>query len=166
MWDALLDRKFFFLAVLGMALSILLSVKNTAFASDLRMPITSPVTFFETEKRVPIDPLAIVADDDGQIIVGTADSRAWAARTDRAGMVVWMYQSDAAVAGVNQIKGAVPEFSGATVMADGSVWLVGSTPDAHGRAGLLVHLGRDGKLLLQQVIRPSGDSSQGAPGVR
>jgi hypothetical protein len=132
---------------------------NVVVAGELRAPVETRQAFLQTEQQPTIRPAAIAATDDGLIVAGYSGTRAWAAKTDAAGKIIWTYHVEKPVGYDSgrwlQVR---PEFSCTAPMPDGSVWLIGSTIDANARVGLLVHLDRDGKVLVERPIRPPQDS--------
>lgn len=136
---------------------------NVMAADDLQTPVETHQAFIQTDQRLPINPLAIVPTDDGLIVAGWSGTRAWAAKTDAVGRILWTYHVEKPAGyDAGPWMSVKPEFSSAAVMPDGSIWLIGSTLEENKRVGLLVHLDSQGKVLLERTILPPRAAVQDA----
>ena len=141
----------------------MISMSNNAVAGgDLGSPMEAKQVFLQTDQRLPINPSVIEATDDGFIVAGDSGDRAWAAKTDMAGKILWTYHVEKpSSSGSSPWLQVSPIFSCAAALSDGSFWLIGSTIDRVEKVGLLVHLDRQGKVIESRTAVPPLGASRG-----
>jgi hypothetical protein len=97
--------------------------------------------------EVPEARAIVRAHDNGLIIAGTMELEAWATRTDAEGNVKWRYLIPKPS---KSLYGRHPQYNGAAIMSDDSVFLCGEMSDYDDDAPsrpLLTHLDKDGKYI-------------------
>lgn len=60
----------------------------------MSIAVETAQVLLHTEQQLPIHPSAIAATNDGLIVAGSTNARAWATKTDNSGKVLWTYLTD------------------------------------------------------------------------
>jgi len=124
-------------------------------------PAITGRTFIQDDVGDVFAPSFIESLPDSSMVVGGMVAglyRPWAAKVDRAGKIIWIYdRHDPHPRKYGQAV-ILGSYAGAIPMADGSVFLCGTTPDTGlDSMGVISHIGPSGNLISEKLLHAQSD---------
>ena len=144
--------------VLPVIASFIALIFMAEFSSAEQLTVGQEV--FVERGVIPKPNVIVPANDGGFIIAGEIAARhqAWALKIDAHSNVAWRYVANRMDVFPPADFGSRPDYAGAAVMTDGSVFLCGTMvrPPHMGIPGLITHLDKNGGVLFQKIMSPMG----------